>query len=399
MYENITYETILKRMLARVPSKIDKREGSVLWDTHSPTAIELQILYLELDTILREAYGDTASREFLVLRCRERGIAPYPATHAVLKGVFTPADADVMGQRFSIGSLNYVVTEKTADGEYQVQCESAGSMGNRFLGSMIPVEYIRGLQTAELVEVLIPGEEEEETEELRQRYFDSFHESAFGGNVADYLEKTNAIPGVGKTKVMRVWNGELAPASMIPSPAVQEWYERVKGNLPDEAASWLAAVYRAASEKKLTCGGTVLLTIINSAYEAASETLVQTVQEIVDPERNAGEGYGFAPIGHVVTVRSAQEKEITIKTELTFESGYGWDVLRSTLETAIAAYLLELRKAWAESPALVVRVSQIETRLLGVSGVLDVRNTLLNGQEENLILEKYEIPVFGGVSG
>lgn len=200
MYEDITYEMLLQRMLARVPAKMDKREGSVIWDTHSPAAIELQILYLELDAILREAYGDTASRDYLILRCRERGISPYPATHAVLKGVFTPADTDVTGRRFTIGSMHYIATEKIADGEYRVQCETPGSMGNRYLGAMIPVEYIRGLQSAELTQVLIPGEDEEETEELRRRYFDSFHESAFGGNVADYLEKTNAIPGVGKQR-------------------------------------------------------------------------------------------------------------------------------------------------------------------------------------------------------
>ena len=74
MYENVTYEEILKRMLDRVSSRFDKREGSVIWDTHSPTAIELKILYIELDTIIREAYGDTASREFLILRCKERGL-------------------------------------------------------------------------------------------------------------------------------------------------------------------------------------------------------------------------------------------------------------------------------------------------------------------------------------
>ena len=171
MYENVTYESILERMLARVPDKFDKREGSVIWDTHSPTAIELQILYIELDTILKEAYGDTASREFLVLRCRERGIYPAQASHAVLRGIFTPADIDVAGQRFNIGNLNYVVVGKATDGKggYEVRCEAAGSIGNQFLGSMVPIEYIRGLQTAELTEILIPGEEEEETESLRQR--------------------------------------------------------------------------------------------------------------------------------------------------------------------------------------------------------------------------------------
>ena len=182
MYENITYEMILQRMLDRVPDKLDKREGSVIWDTHSPTAIELQILYIELDAILREAYGDTASREFLILRCRERGIIPYPKTQAILKGKFMPIDIDVIGKRFSIGEINYKVTEKISDGEYRVQCETAGVIGNQYLGDMIPIEYIDRLASAELTEVLIPGEEEEETETLRKRYFASFDEKSFGGN-------------------------------------------------------------------------------------------------------------------------------------------------------------------------------------------------------------------------
>ena len=90
MYEDNTYEVILQRMLDRVPDKFDKREGSIIWDTHSPTAIELQILYLELDGILKEAYGDSASRDFLILRCKERGIYPHEATKAVLKGGVCP---------------------------------------------------------------------------------------------------------------------------------------------------------------------------------------------------------------------------------------------------------------------------------------------------------------------
>ena len=231
MYENITYEMLLERMLSRVPDKFDKREGSVIWDTHSPTAIELQILYLELDVILREVYGDTASREFLILRCRERGIAPYEATKAVLKGVFTPAGIDMTGRRLNIGDVNYIVRERIADGEYQVECETAGKIGNQFFGAMVPIEYIQGLQTAELTEVLIPGEDEEETEDLRKRYFKSFDEKAFGGNVADYLEKTNAIPGVGKTKVTRVWNADISPSDMTPQKSVEEWYHSVKEKL------------------------------------------------------------------------------------------------------------------------------------------------------------------------
>ena len=399
MYENVTYESILDRMLNRIPDKFDKREGSVIWDTHSPTAIELQILYIELDTILREAYGDTASREFLIMRCRERGIYPNEASKAVLRGVFTPETIDVTGKRFNIGDLNYIVIGKATDGKggYEVQCETAGIIGNQFFGSIIPIEYIKGLQSAELTEILIPGEDEEETENLRQRYFDSFDASAFGGNVRDYLEKTNAIPGVGRTKVTRIWNKDISPADMLPSENVQNWYEGIKDTVSGEVKNWLDSMYHAAKEKKLTTGGTVLLTIINSEFGVASDALAQTVQETIDPEQNAGEGYGVAPIGHVVTVRSAEAVQISVQTTLTFDEGYGWGNLQNAIETAVSNYLLELRKEWAESSNLIIRLSQIDTRLLGVQGVVDVQDTLINGLKSNITLGEYEIPVLGGV--
>lgn len=397
MYD-VTYEEILERMLARVSDKFDKREGSVIFDTHSPTAIELQLLYVELNTLIAEAYGDSASREFLIRRCKERGITPYEATKAILKGEFTPKNIDVTGQRFNISSLNFIVLEKIADGEYQVQCETPGIVGNQQLGTMIPIEYIEGLETAELTGVLIPGEDEEDTEDLRKRYFDSFNEKAFGGNVQDYLEKTNAIPGVGSTKVTRVWNGDIRPADMIPTAKVKTWYEGIIGTLDQEVALWLSNVYMAAAEKKLTTGGTVLLTILNSDYGVASDTLIQTVQNAIDPAESAGEGYGLAPIGHVVSVKSAKEVTVTLKTKITFDTGYSWSNLQNSIDTAVQDYLLELRKGWADTAYLVVRISQIETRLLSIKGIVDIENTKINGSTDNPTLGKYEVPVFGGAS-
>ena len=397
MYENITYDVILNRMLARVSDRMDKREGSVIWDTHSPAAVELQILYMELDTILREAYGDTASREFLILRCRERGISPWEATKAVLKGIFTPAETDVTGQRFNAGELNYVVLERTGPGEYMVQCETPGRVGNQYSGTLVPVEYIPGLQTAELAEILIPGEDEEETEALRRRYLDSFNGSAFGGNVRDYLEKINAVPGVGGVKVERVWNGDIRPADMVPGEGVRRWYEGIRDSVEGEARDWLDSVYRAAAEKKLTVGGMVLAVILDSEYGAASETLVRNVQEILDPEQNAGEGYGLAPIGHVVKVQAAGAVAVSVETRITFAPGYGWERLQKSIDTAVEDYLLELRIQWAREGFLTVRSSRLESRILGLEGVVDVADTRINGKKGNLVLGAYEIPVSGGV--
>lgn len=397
MYEDQTYEAILQRTLARVSGKFDKREGSVIWDTHSPAAIEFQNLYLELTSILKEAYGDTASRQYLISRCKERGIIPHPATYAILKGIFSPATVDVTGKRFSLDALNYTVLERIAGEEYKVQCEVAGKIGTQYFGTLIPIDYMDSLASAELVEVLIPGEDEEETEHLRERYFNSFDDAAFGGNVRDYIIKVKAISGVGGCKVTRVWNGDISPADLIPSDAVKAWYAATVGGLSQEVKAWLMSVYNAALEKKLTIGGTVKITIIDSDFNVPTNTLIDSVQTALDPEQNAGEGYGIAPIGHVVNVKPVNAVSIYIKSNVTFDTGYSWSNMRAAIETVINGYFGELREAWADSPFLVIRVSQIETRILALTGIVDIQDTKLNGIGANLNLGAFEVPVLGSV--
>ena len=400
MYENETYEVILERMLNRVSDKLDKRPSSPIYDTHSPTAIEFQILYIELEYLIINSYGDTAAREFLVLLAKDRGLTPEPATKAVLKGEFTPATIDVTGKRFNIGDINYVVLEQITPGQYQVQCETEGTVGNQYLGDMIPMEYIEGLQTAQLTEILIPGEDEEDTEVFRQRYFDSFNEQSFGGNRAAYIETVKKIDGVGNLKVTRVWNGDIHPADMIPSAKVTAWYNSVISGLDAEVATWLSAVYMASYEKKLTVGGTVLITVVNSLdFGEASTVLLNKIQEELDPVENAGEGYGLAPIGHVVSVASAGTVFIQVKTTVVFEEGYNWSNCKAAIEEAVGDYLLELRKSWSGlETGIIVRISQIENRILGVQGVVDIQNTKINGVASNMTLGRNDIPLLGGVS-
>ena len=159
MYEDVTYEEILKRMLDRVPSDVDKREGSIVYDALAPAAVEIQLMYTELHAVLNELFADTASREYLIKRALERGLHPKEATYAVLKGEF---DLDIpIGSRFSLETLNYVAVERIAKGQYKMQCETIGTAGNTLFGTLIPIEYIRGLSQAELTELLIPGEDDE----------------------------------------------------------------------------------------------------------------------------------------------------------------------------------------------------------------------------------------------
>lgn len=357
MFESVTFESILARMLDRVPDKFDKREGSIIYDALAPAAVELQLLYLELDAIIAEAFGDTASRTYLIRRCSERGITPYKASNAILKGVFTPSDIDVLGSRFSAAdssdNLNYVAAEKIANGEYRLKCETVGTAGNRFLGQLVPIDYVDGLETAELAEVLIPAEDDEETEALRQRYFNSFEIKAFGGNVQDYIEKTLGIAGVGAVKVTPVWNG----------------------------------------------GGTVLLTILDSIFLPAKPALLDFVKATIDPLESQGTGSGLAPIGHTVTVKAAAAVTVNITANIAFDTGYSWANLQDEITNAAADYLLSLRRDWASTDSVTVRISHLESRFLGIAGVADVTATKLNGSADNLSLGEYQVPVLGGVFG
>lgn len=399
MYEEETYETILERMLDRVSDKLDKRPSSIIYDTHSSTAAELQILYIELEYLIKNSYGDTAAREFLVLLAKDRGLSPNPATKAILKGEFAPANIDVTGKRFNIGDINYTVLEQKEPGKYHVQCEKEGEVGNQHFGDMIPMDYIDGLQTARLTEILIPGENDEDTEVFRQRYFDSFQEKSFSGNRKAYLETVKKIDGVGDLKVIRVWNGDIRPADMIPNEKVVEWYNSVANGLDSGVLAWLSAVYTAAKEKKLTVGGTVLITVVNSMdFGEASDVLLNKIQTELDPEQDAGEGRGLAPIGHVVSVKSAQPVSIDVKTTVTFDDGYNWENTKTFMQEAVGSYLLELRKGWAASKNIIVRISQVEARILGINGIIDVADTKINEISENLMLNEYQIPVLGGVS-
>ncbi len=406
MFEGKTYEELLKSALSRVPPSLDKREGSMVMNGVAPAMAELAQLYIGLDFVFRATYLDTAPREYLIKRAADRNMAPYPASAAIFRAEF---NIEVpTGTRFSCEDLNFVVTgrmsteDDTATGlSHRITCETPGATANGYTGQLIPVEYVAGLSRAQLVELLVPGDDEEDTEVFRRRVLDSYQSQAFGGNQADYSEKVLAMPGVGALKVHPAWNGDLTPAEMVPGAAVTTWYTNVLSSLAPAVAAWLTAVYTASKDKRLTVGGTVKLIIMASNYAAPSEELLEAVQTAVDPEQNAGEGLGLAPIGHVVTVAGVKEAPVNLTLNLTYAAGWSWASVKSYVESVVDTYFDELARAWASSDRLIIRISQIESRILSACAAMitDISGTKINGTEANLTLDADSIPVRGAISG
>lgn len=350
MYEDKTYEALLQAKLARVAASLDKREGSIIFDALAPNSLESAMIYVALDSILNETFADTASRGYLIKRCAERGISPLPATAAVGVGEFS---MDVpIGSRFSCDKYNWIVTEQVGTGKFHLTCETLGADPNGYTGQLIPIEYIDGLATAELTGIIINGEDEEDTETLRLRYLNSFANQSYGFNRGQYIEVVEALPGVGGCKPYRAWAGP----------------------------------------------GTVKLVITNSDYQPPSDELIEQVQTLIDPTQNSGEGIGLAPIDHEVTVFGAVGEAINIETMLMLAPGWELADVMPYVEAALDAYYKELNMTWRKEDGLLVRVSQIEARLLALNGVVDIIGTKINGQTNNIPLDPDAVAMRGTFS-
>lgn len=361
MYENMTYEYLMEQLLSNVPTDVSTSEGSVVYSALSPLAYELERAYIEMDVLLKQTYAETSDYDYLELRAKERGLTPIQATYCKKLAVFNVAIPT--GTRFLISNLYWTSGEihATPDGYtgfcYLMTCETAGTTANAVSGELTLIECpdssfdINSIESAELLETAtIPARDKESQEDFLARYHDSFNAQAFGGNIADYLEKIHSIEGVGGVHIYPVWNG----------------------------------------------GGTVKAIIIGADYEEASADLVTLVKNTMDPDN--GLGGGLCPIGHVLTVASATGVNISITATVTPQTGTTTSELQTAIETAMENYLAELRKDWEDEylenqQGLVVRLAEIESRILNVDGVLDVADATINGTASNLALTDAQIPI------
>lgn len=106
----------------------------------------------------------------------------------------------------------------------------------------------------------------------------------------------------------------------------------------------------------------------------------------------------WQPIGHVVSVVSAKGIPITVQTKVGFEAGYSWGNLQSSIRQAVEDYLLSLRKEWYWHGTNDCPNCQIENHIIGITGVIDISETTINGKPVNLILGTEEVPVLREVT-
>lgn len=361
-----TYRALLEKMLDRVPSSLDKREGSMIQTALGAGSYSLEDFYLDLAKVQAGGAIQTAVGEDLDNLAVLANVTRYPASPAVRLGEFNLDDIPI-GARFSTidggDSVNFAVTSKTGPGQYRLTCETPGVIGNSYTGPILPITVIQGLTSAQITDILVPGDDTEEDEPFRERIISALRERPFGGNVADYKRVVRAIDGVGDLQVYPTWDG----------------------------------------------GGTVKLSIIGADWLPASVQLVETVQTVADPPPNQGMGYGTAPIGAAVTVAAPEPVAVNVSAVLTMRAGYDLEQLRPLVEQAVDGCLLSVRREWAEPDAdrltsysCWVYLARVVSAILQVPGVVNAAGVTLNGGTEDLQLietgQLQQVPVLGEVT-
>lgn len=375
--QQYTFEYLMELALSFVPDDRDKRQGSIIYDALAPFCQVLAAGAIELRNFYTQTYAVTATGEDLNNRVAEQGMTRFAATYAVRK--ISVADeaghpiAIPIGSRFSTVSntnpVNYVVTAQYVDngvavpGSYEATCEELGVVGNEYSGNLINITFVQGLASATLSSVLVPARNEETDEELRQRYFDTLNQKAFGGNIADYREKVMALAGVGAVQIYPTWNG----------------------------------------------GGTVKLSIVDPTYGPCSPEFISSIQKEIDPENAQGEtgaGLGIAPIGHKVTVVTPEEVTINVEASINLGTNYTLGQVETPIKEAVASYIQSLRQSWADATDLNeyscdVFVSKMSAAIVNVPGVANVVSVALNGEAKDISLTQngsvQQLPKMGEV--
>lgn len=369
--EQFDFEFLLRQALDRVPPDIDKREGSIIFDALAPACYLLAEKYMRLRYFYQDVFVQSATDRFLDLRVAEQNLTRRLATKAISLGYFTNSDGkpfggNLAGMQFaSIGaenSIRFTVTEShDLSGHWRLECNEVGTIGNSYIGDLLPIDHVNGLGTAKLIASTTPGQDIETDASLRARYFEAIDSRAFGGNVTQYRQEVMGIQGVGAVQIYPVWDG----------------------------------------------GGTVKVVVLGASFDPASTDFISQIQSYLDPAPNSGEGLGLAPVGHRVTVDTATVRTINISVGMNLVPGITANQMTAPIRQVLEDYFLSLRRNWDRADdlgrhSLTAFRSQIMATLLSINEITNVSVVILNNIDNDVQLTQtgqlQEIPILGEVT-
>lgn len=348
---NIMSETI---------TNVDKSENSLVYNTQYPVALEFANTRLDMDEMLKKCFATTAYYAgysyYLDLRVNEVGLTRKLATKAKIPCHITgrpnrilPSGSMVstIDNRLYFTDKDYTLDEN-GEADIIVVAEKYGSTYNVKANeiTIFPTSYA-GINTITNPNEYNSAYDEETDEDLYNRYLLHIRKIITSANKNQYEEWCLSIEGVGSCKVIPLWNGN----------------------------------------------GTVKCVITNSNKRKASQELINTVKEKIDP--NNGDGVGLAPIGAYLTVTTVEEITVDIEAKIELEKGSTMEDVKSDMEKQFTIYfdsdVFKTRKVKLS------KIANIIGDTVGISDV-DIDTIKINNTNKNLKITDEQIVVIGNIN-
>lgn len=331
MFENETQDVIMQRMLDRAGQDVSVIEGSFTYNAISLIAVALEDAYDKAEEIYQNAYADTCDREHLIRFSREKGIFPYAATKA--KYTVNSETELSVGDELTDGEVNFIVTEGGTAAT--IECQTAGTAGNNKIGrTLTTVSYIEDFISCTVSTQLKTGEDEEDTEALRDRFFDTVTVTGQYGNKKGYKEAVENIDGIGRCSV---------------------------------------DVIQILGVKK------VYITITDENLLPVPSAKLQEYKNIIAPEDGDG---GIVSIGHDIILNSVSEQTINLDCTLEITEEASQEDIEALIYQTIDEYFHSVNEKFGSEP-LRIRRSQIEAKVINLDNVIDFEITEINGQTDS----------------
>ncbi|HBG2115612.1 baseplate J/gp47 family protein [Clostridioides difficile] len=345
-------EAIHERMLSNFQD-VSILEGDFVYDATRPTAEQIaELKQLGLQNNLKIAFPQTSYGEYLEWLGECKGVFKNQPTKSVgvitfigiqgtiiTKGtiVTTIATDEKQSIEFELLETKTIGENETVD--IKAECRETGTIGNVSQNTVtVLLGSINGIKSVNNKEDFKGGTDIEDEEHFRERVLVAEQEDKLSGANSDYIRWAKEVDGVGYAYVVPEWNG----------------------------------------------AGTVKVLILDKNRKAATQELIEKVQEYIYPLNVAGNRDGKAPIGAIVTIATPQTLLINVKASFVFANGFSQETVLNILKNKIDKYLDKIDIGGTVSYNAIYSLAG--SMMLADEGIQDFSNLTINDGTTNIIL-------------
>lgn len=418
---------------------IDTTAGTFYADIRTAIALELERLWdvATTDTVAA-ALVDYSWGDYLDAHGDTLGVVRRDEVKAKGHVTFSGEDGSLIGIGVEVSTTqvdpddeptSYLTTESgtVASGTLTlaVEADEAGAAGNVPSGAIeLVMSAPNGVTAVTNSQAITGGSDLETDESYRDRIRLAWSAAQGAGSVADYERWSLALEGIGFVRVTPIWNGpgtvKVTVTDVQNNAVTDEKIDELQdlldpfdaedktngaqGSLTntllvDDTTDFASSGYAYVGDKLFRYTGKTSGSFTGcTGLPGSVADDVQVVQ--------SGTGRGLAPIGAIVSVRTAATVAVNPELDIKLADGYTLDGDSGTV--AIRAEVVELLREYidnlppggepppgADTGAGFIVLGRVESYAMRVPGIFDVVSAELNGAATNLAIGANEVPELG----